>query len=152
MGGNDLPAAYGDAAAARRVMPTVVENGRRVLTGFRNLMGPDPPIVVATAYDPMDGSVTPARPAALAGRAGPARRAEPGLVGACGSPRSARRRRPPPLSRHGLAAGDPPTQPAARPPDRDLWYCGLIGPNPWGASEVRAAFWEAVALADINWS
>jgi hypothetical protein len=46
----------------------------------------------------------------------------------------------------------PPNQRAARPPDRDLWYCGLIEPNPWVASEVRAGFWEAVALADINWS
>ena len=45
--------------------------------------------------------------------------------------------------RHGLAAGDP-TQPAARPPDRDLWYCGLIEPNAWGASEIRASFWEAL--------
>jgi hypothetical protein len=56
MGGNDLLAAYGDVAAAPRVMPTVVENGRRVLAGFRDLMGPDAPIVVATVYDPMDGS------------------------------------------------------------------------------------------------
>jgi hypothetical protein len=46
---------------------------------------------------------------------------------------------------HGLAAGDP-TQPAARPPNRDLWYCGLIEPNAWGASEIRAAFWETLAF------
>jgi hypothetical protein len=48
---------------------------------------------------------------------------------------------------HGLAAGDP-TQPAARPPDRGLWYCGLIEPNAWGASEIRAAFWETLRLPD----
>jgi hypothetical protein len=47
---------------------------------------------------------------------------------------------------HGLAAGDP-TQPAARPPDRDLWYCGLIEPNAWGASQIRASFWEALRRA-----
>ena len=46
---------------------------------------------------------------------------------------------------HGLAAGDP-TQPAARPPDRSLWYCGLIEPNAWGASEIRAAFWETLRI------
>ena len=50
---------------------------------------------------------------------------------------------------HGLFVGDP-TQPATRPPDRDLWYCGLIEPNAWGASEIRAAFWEALASADIR--
>jgi hypothetical protein len=32
---------------------------------------------------------------------------------------------------HGLAAGDP-TQPAARPRDRGLWYCRLIEPNALG--------------------
>jgi hypothetical protein len=47
---------------------------------------------------------------------------------------------------HGLAAGDP-TQPAARPADRALWYCGLIEPNAWGASQIRAAFWEALETA-----
>jgi hypothetical protein len=34
MGGNDLLAAYGDASAARRVMPTVVQNGRRFWLAF----------------------------------------------------------------------------------------------------------------------
>jgi hypothetical protein len=44
---------------------------------------------------------------------------------------------------HGLAAGDP-TQPPARPRDRGLWYCRLTEPNAWGASEIRASFWEAL--------
>jgi hypothetical protein len=44
---------------------------------------------------------------------------------------------------HGLAAGDP-TQPAARPRDRGLWYCRLIEPNAWDASQIRASFWEAL--------
>jgi len=56
MGGNDLLAAYGDATAARRAIRTVVENGRLVLASLRNLMGPEAPIVVATVYDPSDGS------------------------------------------------------------------------------------------------
>jgi hypothetical protein len=52
---------------------------------------------------------------------------------------------------HGLAAGDP-TQPAARPANRDLWYCGLIEPNAWGASEIRAAIWETLAFAGATQS
>jgi hypothetical protein len=48
-----------------------------------------------------------------------------------------------------MAAGDP-SQPAARPPDRGLWYCDLIEPNAWGASEIRAAFWQALALRDLK--
>jgi hypothetical protein len=47
---------------------------------------------------------------------------------------------------HGLAVGDP-TQPAARPADRALWYCGLIEPNAWGASQIRAVFWKALKTA-----
>jgi hypothetical protein len=27
-----------------------------------------------------------------------------------------------------------------------LWYCGLIEPNAWGASEIRATFWEVLAI------
>jgi len=46
---------------------------------------------------------------------------------------------------HGLAAGDP-TRPAARPPDRARWYCDLIEPNAWGASQIRAAYWDSSAL------
>jgi lysophospholipase L1-like esterase len=37
-----------------------------------------------------------------------------------------------------------PAQPDSRPADRDLWYCNVIEPNAWGASAVRAAFWEAL--------
>jgi lysophospholipase L1-like esterase len=153
MGGNDLLAAYGDAdaAAARRVIRTVVDNGRRVLAGLRDLMGPEVPIVVATVYDPSDGSGDAGRlglppwPDALDRLAelNQALRALAAAHGALVADIHAR------FLGHGLAAGDP-TQPAARPTDRDLWYCGLIEPNAWGASEIRAAFWEALALADLK--
>jgi lysophospholipase L1-like esterase len=151
MGGNDLLAAYGDAAAARRVIRTVVDNGRRVLAGLRDLMGPEVPIVVATVYDPSDGSGDTGRlglppwPDALDRLAelNQALRALAAAHGALVADIHAR------FLGHGLAAGDP-TQPAARPTDRDLWYCGLIEPNAWGASEIRAAFWEALALADLK--
>ena len=56
MGGNDLLAAYGDLAAARRAIQTVVHSGRLVVAGLRDLMGPVAPIVVTTVYDPSDGS------------------------------------------------------------------------------------------------
>ena len=46
---------------------------------------------------------------------------------------------------HGLAIGDP-AQSDPRPSNRDLWYCGLIEPNAWGASEIRATFWEVLAI------
>jgi lysophospholipase L1-like esterase len=148
MGGNDLLAAYGDATAARRAIRTVADNGRLVLAGLRALMGPEAPILVATVYDPSDGSGDAGRlglppwPEALAllaelNRALWALAEEHRALVADVHAR---------FLGHGLAAGDP-TQPAARPPDRGLWYCGLIEPNAWGASEIRASFWEMLRRA-----
>ena len=148
MGGNDLLAAYGDTTAAGRVIRTVVDNGRLVLAGLRDLMGPEAPIVVATVYDPSDGTGDAGRlglppwPQALDRLAelNQALRALAAAHRALVADVHAR------FLGHGLAAGDP-TQPAARPPDRAVWYCDLIEPNAWGASEIRAAFWQALALA-----
>jgi lysophospholipase L1-like esterase len=145
MGGNDLLAAYGDATAARRAIQTVADNGRLVLASLRTLMGPEAPIVVATVYDPSDGSGDTGRlglppwPEALEllaelNRVLRALATEQRALVADVHGR---------FLGHGLAAGDP-TQPAARPPDRGLWYCGLIEPNAWGASEIRASFWETL--------
>ena len=145
MGGNDLLAAYGDADAARRAIGTVLNNGRLVLGGLRALMGSEAPIVVATVYDPSDGSGDTGRlglppwPEALEllaelNRVLRALATEQRALVADVHGR---------FLGHGLAAGDP-TQPAARPPDRGLWYCGLIEPNAWGASEIRASFWETL--------
>jgi lysophospholipase L1-like esterase len=151
MGGNDLLLAYGDTTAARQAIGTVVDNGRLVLAGLRALMGPQAPIVVATVYDPSDGSGDadrlglPAWPQALdllteLNRSLGALVAEHGALVADVHAR---------FLGHGLAAGDP-AQPAARPPHRGLWYCGLIEPNAWGASEIRAAFWDTLALEGMK--
>jgi lysophospholipase L1-like esterase len=145
MGGNDLLAAYGDATAARRAIRTVVDNGRQVLASLRSLMGAQAPIVVATVYDPSDGSGD-------AGRLGPP--PWPEALELLAELNRALRTLVEDhrvlvadvhahFLGHGLAAGDP-TQPAARPPNHDLWYCNLIEPNAWGASEIRAAFWQAL--------
>jgi lysophospholipase L1-like esterase len=148
MGGNDLLAAYGDATAARWAISTVVDNGRLVLASLRSLMGSEAPIVVATVYDPSDGSGDAGRlglppwPEALdlLTELNRALRTLAEDYQALVADVHAR------FLGHGLAAGDP-TQPAAHPPDRDLWYCDLIEPNAWGASEIRAAFWATLERA-----
>jgi lysophospholipase L1-like esterase len=148
LGGNDLLAAYGDAPAARRAIQTVVDNGRLVLGSLRTLMGPQAPIVVATVYDPSDGSGDAARlglppwPEAVELLAGLNRALRAVAVDHHALVADVHAR----FLGHGLAAGDP-AQPAARPADRDLWYCRLIEPNAWGASEIRAAFWETLQRA-----
>jgi hypothetical protein len=146
MGGNDLLAADGDATAAWQAIQTVIHNGRLVLAGLRTLMGSQAPIVVATVYDPSDGSGDAGRPglppwpqalellAGLNRACGPGQGA-PGAGGGCAWPLS------------GSWPGCRGSHPAGgRPPDRGLWYCDLIEPNAWGASEIRAAFWETLRL------
>jgi lysophospholipase L1-like esterase len=148
MGGNDLLATYGATGAARQAINTVADNGRRLLAGLRDLMGPAAPIMVATVYDPSDGGGDASRlglppwPEVLELLAELNRvlRALAQDHQALVADVHAR------FLGHGLAAGDP-TQPAARPPHRDLWYCGLIEPNAWGASEIRASFWETLRRA-----
>ncbi len=146
MGGNDLLAAYGDSTAARRAVATTARNGRRVLAGLRDLMGREAPIVVATVYDPSDGTGDvealglPAWPDALdlLAELNDALRTLAFDHGALLADVHGR------FLGHGLAAGDP-AQPAHRPANRNLWYCGLIEPNAWGASEIRGAFWDSLA-------
>jgi lysophospholipase L1-like esterase len=149
MGGNDLLAAYGDATAARRTIRTVADNGRLVLASLRTLMGSEAPIVVATVYDPSDGSGDAGRlglppwPEALEFLAelNRALRMLADEHRALVADVHAR------FLGHGLTIGNPAQQ-AARPPERGMWYCDLIEPNAWGASEIRAAFWATLERAD----
>ncbi len=146
IGGNDVLAAYGDTAGARRIVRTVGRRVEQALGRIRHLMrDPDDPIVLGTVYDPSDGTGDAARVGlppwpdvvdvlaelnarlrAVAADHG-ARIAEihDHFLG------------------HGLRAGDP-AQRDPRPSDRDLWYCNIIEPNAWGADAVRACFWRAL--------
>jgi lysophospholipase L1-like esterase len=148
MGGNDLLLAYGDAVTARRAIRTVIDCGRSVLGELRRLMGAGTPIVIGTVYDPSDGS-------------GDAEQVGlpywPGVLEMLAELNEALRDLAagydafladvhPRFLGHGLAVGDP-AQPAARPDDPNLWYRHLIEPNAWGASAIRACFWEALEAA-----
>jgi lysophospholipase L1-like esterase len=147
MGGNDLLAAYGSSSAARQAIEQVTDNGQRLLASLRALMGPMAPIVVATVYDPSDGTGDPVRlglpvwPEALdlLAELNQALRTLAQEHRALVADVHGR------FLGHGLAIGDP-AQSDPRPSNRDLWYCGLIEPNAWGASEIRATFWEVLAI------
>jgi lysophospholipase L1-like esterase len=147
MGGNDLLAAYGSSSAGRRAIEDVTDIGQRLLASLRALMGPMSPIVLATVYDPSDGTGDASRlglpvwPDALQLLAdlNQALRTLAQEHQALVADVHGR------FLGHGLATGDP-TQIQPRPSNRDLWYCGLIEPNAWGASEIRAAFWEVLAI------
>ncbi|HZG94131.1 MAG TPA: SGNH/GDSL hydrolase family protein [Mycobacteriales bacterium] len=146
-GGNDLLQVYGDTPAARRVCRVVAANVREVLAAVRRLGGGDCVIAVGTVYDPSDGTGDAARlgippwpdGVAMIGELNAAltevAREHGGAVAGIHEL----------FLGHGVEAGSP-AQPSPRPAERDLWYCGVIEPNAWGASAVRAAFWAALGL------
>jgi lysophospholipase L1-like esterase len=144
VGGNDLLGAYGDTRRAREVVSVVRTRVGHALVRLRSILRrPSDPVIVGTVYDPSDGTGDASRVglppwpqvvdvlaelnAELRGVA-----AEHGarvadihdyFLG------------------HGLRAGNP-AQSESRPANRDLWFCNVIEPNAWGASAVRAAFWD----------
>ena len=150
VGGNDLLQAYGDTVAARAAGRRLAAAGRRILSSLRELMGRSAPIVVATVYDPSDGTGRaeqlglPPWPDALELLA-EVNQLLRALADDHGALVADVHRR---FLGHGLLAGDP-ARPDARPEQRGLWYCGLIEPNAWGASQIRAAFWDALESAGV---
>jgi len=148
MGGNDLMGAYGDTATARTVIRLVAERAERILS---RLAGAGDPArtVVTTVYDPSDGT------GAVPSGALPPWPDGPRLVGALndvlaelagrhGAQVADVHRH---FRGHGAQAGDP-GQPDPRPANRDLWYCGVIEPNAWGAYEIRRTWWRTLNRAE----
>ena len=145
VGGNDLLSAYGDTRQALEVVAVVRARVTQALGRLRTLMPSGHPIVVATVYDPSDGSGDTERAglppwpdvvtvlAELNNALTTVAAAHDALVADLHSR----------FLGHGLRRGDP-GQPDARPADRELWYCHRIEPNAWGAGAVRAAFWDSL--------
>jgi lysophospholipase L1-like esterase len=142
MGGNDLLRVYGDDAAATAVRARLAQTVEAVLT---RLSAAGTRVVLTTIYDPSDGSGTTAGNAVPDWPAGPdhvaavnamladlARRHDAGLADVHAAFRG-----------HGAMVGDVGTS-ESRPADRDLWFCGVVEPNAWGADAIRRVWWEAL--------
>ena len=145
VGGNDVLGWYGDTAGALRAADDAVARADMALERLRRLTHPEVRIVLGTVYDPSDGTANAARAGLppwpevvevlahlnevlrqLAGRqAAAVADVHRTFLG------------------HGMVVGNP-AQSEPRPANRELWYCRVIEPNAWGASGVRAAFWEAL--------
>jgi lysophospholipase L1-like esterase len=154
VGGNDLLQTFGSDDAARAALHALREDGGVILSELRRIGAPgrtspaNAPLLIGTIYDPSDGTGDTARlgilpwPGALdwIARFNEALRAlaaeHGGLVADIHGH----------FLGHGLRAGDP-AQWDARPANRDLWYCGTIEPNAWGASAIRGVFYETLAAA-----
>jgi lysophospholipase L1-like esterase len=144
MGGNDLLTAYGADLAAELAVDRVVGSAGKVLTRLRAAGGDECRIVLTTVYDPSDGTGVagvglPPWPAGLAflgalnaGLAGLAERHGAILADVYAH-----------FTGHGVTVGEP-GQPEARPDNRELWYCGTVEPNAWGADQIRRVWWEAL--------
>jgi len=150
MGGNDLMGAYGDGQAALAAIGRVIAIGETIMARLGAVCGDAGRIVVTTVYDPSDGTGEVAESGLPPWPDGPAlvRELNAALIdlaerhGALVADVHGR------FLGHGAAAGDPCTI-DPRPTNRDLWFCGVIEPNAWGAHQIRAAWWEA--LNDSGW-
>ncbi|MEE6262671.1 SGNH/GDSL hydrolase family protein [Plantactinospora sonchi] len=152
MGGNDLLAAYGDTDAARAAVGRVAAQGEAVLTRLRAAAGGGCRIVLSTVYDPSDGTGAvptsglppwPDGPAMIqllnAALTGLAERHGAALADVHGH-----------FLGHGVTVGDP-SQPQPRPANRELWYCGTVEPNAWGAAQIRELWWRALGDGHDLW-
>ncbi|GAA1655463.1 GDSL-type esterase/lipase family protein [Actinoplanes couchii] len=141
MGGNDLLSAYGDDIAAPAVIARVEAQADGVLARLRRLTGR---IVVTTVYDPSDGTgVVPGSGLGPWPR-GPhwirtLNQALTTVAGRHGAPVADVHAA---FHGHGVTAGDP-AQSSPTPASRDLWFCGVVEPNRYGAQRIRDT-WQAV--------
>lgn len=144
VGGNDVLSAYGDTRYALEIVRVVRDRVGRALLQLGRLSRPDASVIVGTVYDPSDGTADASRVGLPPW---------PGVVEVLDRLNAALREvsaehgaQVAEIHRHflghGVSAGDP-AQPEPRPFSRELWYRHIIEPNAWGASGVRAAFWEA---------
>lgn len=142
-GGNDLLMAYGNASAALTAIDRVGAAYEHLLARLGEFGGCR--VVLTTVYDPSDGT------GSLPGDALPPWPEGPAMVSALNARLADLADRHGALVAdvherflgHGCDAGDP-AQPNARPSNRDLWYCGVIEPNAWGAHHIRASWWQAL--------
>ena len=147
MGGNDLMTAYGDSVAGEAVIEHVTTLGDNILRRLRPAVGT---IVLTTVYDPSDGT------GAVPSNVLPPWRDGPRLVRALNTALAGLAQQHGALLAdvharflgHGSAAGDP-GQPHPRPDGKNLWYCGVIEPNAWGAHEIRRTWWDCLETAGV---
>ncbi|HWS35270.1 MAG TPA: SGNH/GDSL hydrolase family protein [Actinoplanes sp.] len=145
MGGNDLMSVYGDDTAAAQVIARVEAQAGGVLTRLRRLTTR---IVLTTVYDPSDGTGIIPGGGLPAWPRGPhwintLNRALTGLAARHHTLLADVHRA---FHGHGVTAGDPaPADPTPQAPD--LWFCGVIEPNTFGARAIRTTWWNTVQAA-----
>ncbi|WP_433797025.1 SGNH/GDSL hydrolase family protein [Actinoplanes sp. CA-252034] len=142
VGGNDLLTAYGDDTAAAAVIGRVAAQAEAILIRLPRTCR----VVVTTVYDPSDGTGT--APGLTPWPMAPhwIRTLNNTLTDVAARHGAILADVHAAFTGHGVTAGNP-AQTDARPANRDLWFCGVIEPNAWGAHAIRATWWNALAEA-----
>ena len=150
IGGNDLIQCWLNDSAADAANRALREHGTAILADLRRMLGENAPIVVSTIYDPSDGLLDFGRLELLRWDT-----ASTWLAAFNTTLTEVAREQGVLLADihrhflgHGITAGNP-AQSEARPSNRELYYCGTIEPNAWGAGAVRACWWDTLTGAGI---
>jgi lysophospholipase L1-like esterase len=150
IGGNDLLQSFGMDYRIQNTFQALQENLHASLTLLRNMAGAETPILLGTIYDPSDGT----------GNAGELQlshwrdaltwvaRFNTMLQEIAYEHQCTVADIHGHFMGHGAVAGDP-SQAESHPENRDLWYCGTIEPNAWGASAVRAVLWDCLRTQGV---
>jgi lysophospholipase L1-like esterase len=151
MGGNDLMQTFGSEDAAALARRSLLENGKAIISLARELSEPGAPLLLGTIYDPSDGSGDTRRLNLLPwpGAVSWIHRFNDTLRDLAAIDNVELVDLHALFQGHGLATGDNPAQPDPRPANRELYYCGVIEPNAWGASAIRAGWWDALVRSGL---
>ena len=152
MGGNDIVMRlFHDPRSVREAIDEVGHHAELVLRALRSRAKPTAPIIVSTVYDPTDGTGN------LEAIGLPTAQADPRDLAALNAKlRSAAERHGALLADvharflgHGASIGDI-SQTSPWPADPELWYCGSIEPNGWGARAIRDVWRECLASLSVG--
>jgi lysophospholipase L1-like esterase len=150
IGGNDLLQAYGNDALAQKALEKFQSNLPQILSELRHMVG-DAPILLANIYDPSDGSGDTVKlglthwGSALDWIATFNAEIEKQATAYDCIFIDLHYR----FLGHGLSVGEP-KQPLPLPNNTNLWYCGIIEPNFFGAQAICAAWIEALEVLGVS--
>ncbi|GAB4455255.1 MAG: hypothetical protein OHK0029_11070 [Armatimonadaceae bacterium] len=148
IGGNDLVQTFGADDLTEDTLNHLRSNLTATLDSLRQIAGDEAPILLGTIYDPSDGTGNAGElnisvwPTALEWL----ERFNDTLKIAAQTHDCLLADIHQHFLGHGATVGSP-SQSDSRPANRDLWFCGTIEPNAWGASEVRRVWWETLQAA-----
>ena len=149
IGGNDLLQAYGQDDLAEAALFKFSQNLPTILGTLREKFG-DVPILLCNIYDPSDGTGDAVKMGL------PVWTSALGLIGRFNAEIEAQAKTynchfidlHQRFLGHGLSVGDP-KQPYPMPENTNLWYCGIVEPNFYGAQAICAEWLDTIEVLEL---